>query len=429
MNSIKIFLSCWSLIGSSNLLASVDYSSIGGDVYKVATTPVTPSFAGNPINLNDLSQSSTTMYNIRASGRYYIAGDLKIDATSNDSTIIKVTASNVMLNLNTAMIYQNISDAATGLIGVEVAANLSNVVIRNGTINGNTTNMVNGIKVNSGANNIVIENVNVLGCYTAGTEVSGLLLNTCSDVQVRDSEFNLNKSAATYAVNGIKLIDCTKCILENCTAVGNYGAGGASGATVYGIRLESSSGGCKYNRIVNCQATNNYTSGTDTNSNTIGFYANNGQSNIFDNCTSLGNQGTATAISAYGAGFKFDGTEKYSSIMNSAIIGNGCAVANTSGVAYGIWIPSTVTYCEIRNNRILGNSANLTAYGIYDPAALLIVNLYVSNFAHGNINNAGTITNFGMTVSFSSSKLVATYNVLTTLASAVSSYYNIDVTA
>jgi hypothetical protein len=181
----------------------------------------------------------------------------------------------------------------------------------------------------------------------------------------------LNKSATTYAVNGIKLIDCAKCVLENCTADGNYGAGGAAGATVYGIRLEASSGGCKYNRILSCQATNNYTSGTDTNSNAIGFYANNGQGNIFRECLALGNQGTSTVIAAYGAGFKFNGTEQYSSIINSAAIGNGCAAANTLGVAYGIWMPSGVSYCEIRENRILGNSAYLTAYGIYDPTAIL----------------------------------------------------------
>ena len=395
--------------------------------------PITPSFYNGAIHLSDLSTSAATggaMYTINAPGRYYIASDLGIAPSNSQVAAIKITASNVFLDMNEATIYQRTGNSQTGLMGIEVDSSIANVTILNGKINGlnvsDSTEQNAGVVIGSSANNITIEDVVVFGCTSATNEVAGFLLNSCNNISLINCSANNNTNTLATAtsdngtVSGFKLSSSADCILQNCYANRNA----STDQNGYGFKLTSST----YNKILNCTALNQISTSNDSGDSAVGFYSTDGTGNSFNGCESIGNVGSSSAVASNGIGFYLAGTEKYSSIINCAAIGNGCAATNTSGVGYGIWMPSGVTYCEIRNNRLLSNYGYANSYGIYDDTATTIANLYVNNFAHGNVNNAGTVNNYAFTVTFTSSKVSATYNALTNLATAQGSFYNVDVT-
>ncbi len=397
--------------------------------------PVLPNYYSNIIssgNLNTTATAGGAMYTITNSGRYFVSSSLELDPANSRVAAIKVSANNVLINLNATTIYQKTSNTATGLIGIEVDSNVSNVYVTNGLISSlnvaDGTEQNAGVVINSGANHIIFENVLVLGCTSDTAEVSGYLLNGCSNVKLIDCESNGHtntKSTATNStgtVNGFKLSSCDGCLLENCRANRNTSADQNS----YGFRLESS----RYNKLLNCTAFNQISNSNDTGDLAAGFYSNSGQSNLFEKCESIGNTG-GTHAGSIGAGFILgddtSNNEKFTSLLKCRAEGN----SGGTGDGYGILVKSGVSFCEVRENILVGNTGSNSGYGIYDQNTQANTNsVYIKNFAFSNGKSDGTVVN-NYNVSPAPTGIFpvkqGNYNNYTSIAYSESGYDNIEI--
>lgn len=397
--------------------------------------PITPSFYGGVIHLSDLNTSATAgaaMYTIQSSGRYYVSSDLSLAPDNARVAGIKIDASNVLLELNSAIIYQRNGNSQTGLIGIEVDSNIANVRIQNGVINGlnvaDSTEQNGGVVVQSGANNIKIENVIVSGCTSATHEASGFLLSSCNNVKLINCESSNNTNTLASAtdnngsVNGFKLDTCNGCVLQECYANRNN----STDQNAYGFRLESS----KYNKVMTCNALNQVSGSGDSGDMAAGFYSSDGAGNLFESCTSNGNTGGSNS-GCIGAGFVLgDNTatnEKYSAIVHCRAEGND----GGTGDGYGISVTSGVQFCEVREDIMVGNTGSNSGYGIRDENAQANTNtIYIKNFAaHNGKNDGTTINNYSVSPAPSGSVQVkqGNYNSYTGMDAAETGFFNVEI--
>lgn len=387
---------------------------------------ITPSFYTSAIHLSDLNNSvasSGAMITIRASGRYYLSGDLPLNPTNNTVTGIKIAASNVVLNLNSATIYQQNGNSATGLIGIEVASSLYNIQIFNGRISG--LNNI-GLKVNSSAHNIQIHDVVVSDCTSSTAEVLGFYLDTCNDIQldncVSSNHSNTKAGASddTGTVNGFKLNSCNCCLLQNCRAVRNSSVSQNS----YGFRLIAS----KYNCLFGCHAVNQITTSATSGELAVGFSAITGTGNCFDSCVAVGNAG-GTNAGSIGAGFILgDGT---ASNEKQTVISKCRASSNDggTGIGYGINLTSGTSLCRVADNRANDNTGTASGYGIIDQNTTSTT-IFTNNFAFGNGKNDGsTLNNYSVAPAPSGLLQIkqGNYNSFAALDDAKAGYYNVEI--
>ena len=409
--------------------------SFVGSISANLQIPVLPNYYSNIISdgsLNATVAAGGAMYTITNSGRYFVSSNLEVDPTNSQVAVIKISASNVLINLNAVTIYQKSSNAATGLMGIEVDTNVSNVYVTNGLISGlnvaDSTEQNAGVVIGSGASHIIFENVMVLGCTSNTAEVSGYLLNSCNNVKLIDCESSGHtntKSVATNStgiVNGFKMSGCYSCLLENCRANRNSSTDQHS----YGFRLEAS----RYNKLRNCTAFNQTSNSNDSGDLAVGFYSNGGQSNWFENCAAIGNVG-GTNAGSIGAGFVLgDGTagnEKFSTVTGCRAEGN----SGGTGDGYGISVASGVSFCEIRENTLIGNTGTNSGYGLRDQNVQASTNvIYIKNFAYANGKNDGTVVN-NYSVSPAPSGTFQSkqgnYNNYSLLDASLTSYYNVEI--
>lgn len=395
--------------------------------------PITPMFYTGVIHLSDLDTSAAAdagMYTINAPGRYYVANDLSLAPDNDGVAGIQITASNVILDLNDTTIYQRTGSSSTGLIGIEVAASLSNIKIMNGRIQGlnvSVAGQINaGVVINSSANDILIEDVIVSGCTTAsgstGREVSGFLLNGCNDVRLINCESSNHTNGADWdgsnagSVNGFKLItagtDCSACVLENCIASLNS----STNENSYGFRLDSS----EYTMILNCSAQNQTSSSSTSGDSAVGFYSNAGTGNLIEKCQSIGNTGGSHAGSL-GIGLFLSSTEKYSTIKKCLAQSND----GGTGLGYGINIGASVADCSVGGNAVLSNTGTAGGFGILDNGATDV--MYINNFAHSNRIPGGLVVNYSGTVFTTTMVSGGTHTSFTGLYSAKAGYDNLEI--
>jgi hypothetical protein len=387
---------------------------------------ITPSFYTSAIHLSDLDTSvasSGAMITIRASGRYYLSGDLPLNPTNNTVTGIKISASNVILNLNSATIYQQTGNSATGLIGIEVASSLYNIQIFNGKIAGlNNT----GLKINSSAHNIRIYDLIISDCSSSTAEVMGVYLDTCNNVTFENCESSNHSNTKagatddTGTVNGFKLSSCNNCLLRSCLAIKNSSASQNS----YGFRLIAS----KYNRILDCHAINQITTSATSGELAAGFSAITGTGNFFDNCDAVGNTG-GTHAGSIGAGFILgDGTasnEKYTVIINCRASSND----GGTGIGYGVNLTSGTSLCRVVENRANNNTGTASGYGFIDQNTTSTT-IYTNNFAYGNGKSDGSvINNYSVAPAPSGTLQIkqGNYNSFVALEASKTGYYNVEI--
>ncbi len=387
---------------------------------------ITPSFYTSAIHLSDLNtavSSSGAMITIRASGRYYLSGDLPLNPTNNTVTGIKISASNVVLNLNAATIYQQTGNSSTGLIGIEVASSLYNVHVFNGKISGlNNT----GLKVNSSAHNIHIHDLIISDCSSATAEVFGVYLDTCNDIRFENcisSNHSNTKAGAsddTGTANGFKLNSCNDCVLRGCSAVRNSSVSQNS----YGFRLIAS----KYNCFFDCHAFNQISTSATSGELAVGFSAITGTGNLFDTCEAVGNTG-GTHAGSIGSGFILgDGTasnEKYSVITHCRVSSND----GGTGIGYGINLTSGTSLCRVTDNRVNSNTGVTSGYGIIDQNTTSTT-IFTNNFAYGNgKSDASVINNYSVSPAPSGTLQIkqGNYNSFAALDASKTGYYNIEI--
>ncbi|HLB40669.1 MAG TPA: right-handed parallel beta-helix repeat-containing protein, partial [Candidatus Babeliales bacterium] len=346
----------------------------GGEI----TTPVFQA----PIKASDLVTplaNSANMYTINRSGRYYVANDLSRNNPSQFTgcTMIYINSGDVTLDLNGKTLRPSQFVNASSLTAIEIAANLANITIRNGTINGynslaaspTTSYITTGIDATAGTNKnlsfydlqvlnlkangidiassqaLLIKNVTVSNCVGTSTEISGLNLSSCSNVQVLNCNFN-SITASSALSNGVRLASCNTVLLDGCTAAdtgtGNgWNAQGfrtltsprditflnctATRTTGYarGFSLESTDNSFGPFKLVNCSANQGVGTGY-----LVGFYALSPVS--FENCIADSN-----ACSGGGVCYGFELSGALGSKLTNCLAINNSAV---SGNAIGIFL-------------------------------------------------------------------------------------------
>ncbi len=408
---------------------------------------VDPVFHEAPITSTNLTKTAAVMYEITSSGSYYIANDLTVKGTiATSPTFIKISASNVSLNLNSQNIIFDTASAQTDCIAIEVAASLSNVSIFNGTITGIKGT---GIKIGSGcsfvevkdmliqkcdnvgmtfdtANNVNIENVTITGCSGESTTTSiatAAKFATCTNVSIKKSNFNNNISTLTpsttdpatdledtislYITNstGITIEDCNAnsnkggtcyglrltgskgCAILNCNFIGNEGQQGIA----YGCSLES----CQSTRIEGCTSQYN----TSAQSDAVGFNISGSTGLTFRKAIANYNFTPTAGINTYG--FKLASSNSNQFIDSEAI-------ANLSTkLCYGFHLSSASNdnkfqSCSAQYNTSSGvvTAGGSSSYGFYLTAGQAnSIDKCIVN-GNGNFNSASPISSIGCGIAF-----------------------------
>lgn len=355
-------------------------------------------------------------------GLSFIGADVVANPTDPNDAIFCIQVSNVTLDLSGFNISQDLSNTVTGFNGIVVSPGLSNITIRNGTIQG-LTGM--GIIIGDGCTNITIENINVINCDTSGiffdgnltsiiqdglisncfiysctgaqgNPAYGLRLVYCDNIAIENSTFDRNDAASVNNGYGISAEWCTTCNFSNCEMNANGGENIGIGINLYNS---------DWSIIENCRAMNNISraSGSsqavgfliDTSNHTsitncvskhnnnvlaesYGFKATNGSDNVFELCQSNQNIGGTVA-----AGFLLNDNESNSAIINcQSRVNNGGA----SGDGYGILL-DTAQNCDILFNDVINNTGS-TGIGLSDT----VVN--TTNLIAGTISFNNTTTGY-----------------------------------
>ncbi len=240
-----------------------------------------------------------------------VPGFYKLSA--NISNQISIATSNVTLDLNGYTI-------TGGQSGIVVASNLSNIVIKNGSI---YTVPADGVRVNSGCTNIILKNMEI------ADSVRAISFENVMNSSITQCDMNISTTA-------LELSNCRNIVVQDCVANSNKNAG---------YSLVSSST-CS---VISCSALstgrNNGTIAGDR-SNVFGFVSSGGIANNFFQCIANSTQNlTATGQNSIIAGFGLKQQESYSTIAN-------CVASNSStntlafSVPYGIWVESTLTVSQ-----------------------------------------------------------------------------------
>lgn len=231
-------------------------------------------------DLNQQALPGNALYTITRSGRYQLGSDLTAAPSYNNCSVIRIAASNVILDCCALPITQDPSSGQT-IIAIEIASQAANIQIHNAMI---TDIKGTGITINPAAANICIKESTVDKCTH-----TGIVINQANTVSIERARITRCDGSHENAINGaigidiicstnIKLDDVA-CIANNNTAGDSTGiriststsclitdstASNNTGANAYGFSLTTSCVSCQ---IVNCMAVNN----TSTNGDAIGF--------------------------------------------------------------------------------------------------------------------------------------------------------------
>ncbi len=338
--------------------------------------------------------SGSTPYVITTSGVYRLGSDISFTG-ANNTTAITINSSYVTLDLSCFTLRQ--TNASTGVNGVVVSSNYTDVIVTGGRINGFTgtgltlqSNVdrykilattitscatggiaLNGTSGTGTLNEGLINNCDIFSCSTANGANSPLFINYASDLKINTCRVNLNgltSNALTLTVvsvnNSVKVdmlvVDAcdnsgssgflmnavTNSSFKYCTARSNTVANGS----IYGFDLVSSS---TCNTFDTCTAGIN--SGTTT---AYGFLVNaNCNDNLFINSRAVNNISTGASASAIAYGFSFNNAIRLSCISCFADSNN--ATSSTAGLfgAFGFDL-NTCNDSLLYNCIALGQTAN-----------------------------------------------------------------------
>lgn len=323
----------------------------------------TPAFQ-YPIKASDLATpltSGASQYIIKSPGRYYVANDLVSRVnTLAASTMLEIASNNVVLDLNSKSLRPALGTGtnSTTITGIKIDGSLSNIVIRNGQINGyattgTTSAMQLGISIDGAVNrniqisditianlggtsataismtggvvadtkDIVIQNCIISNLNSTSAAAYGLKLSSCNNVRVVNCNFNgvTTSSSATTASYGAYLSGCSTVTFDGCVATETGISSGTGCGNSVGFELVTGTT-CKDITFLNCEATRTFTNASSSSAVAIGFRLNDSTgpyklvnclaaqssgagaegfhaaaTSIFDNCTADSNAGTTTA--------------------------------------------------------------------------------------------------------------------------------------
>jgi hypothetical protein len=328
-------------------------------------TIVTPAFQ-IAIHPEDATAGSNPAYDIKSSGRYYLANDFKIAVTTSGASLIGISSDNVTLNLNSKIVSPHVSATQTNLVGI-INNDCDNLTILNGTIQCTPTSgsarITTGINLGSSAsytikvhdifvnqatangisgsnlNDVALERVACNNGASTAASVNGATLSTCKNINIQGCEFNNNTtSVSTGASKGLSLSGCQDGVISNVVATSNTTTHTDAGGIAVGIGLVST---CQNLAISNCVASNNTSSSQDTTTTTMnstGFDINASPLNRFTGCVANGNGGSSGSDNN-AVGFHIIGASHSCSLVNCEASQNRAAqTSGTTPVANGFRI-------------------------------------------------------------------------------------------
>ncbi len=355
-------------------------------------------------------------------GIYKYRATVIAQPTDPNDAIITIASSNVVFDMDGYLLMQHPLVTTTGLTGILVKENLTNIAIRNGRVD-NVTGY--GIKISDGCKKIKVSDMVISNCdeggilldgKQSGTGVDSFLMESsiilsCTGfngspafgfkavhsmaIGVYDCFFNDNDAVTTSSGYGAYLDSCACAQFIRCCSTDNggdwLGAGFAASKSInlcfqnclvlHNLARNSSADSlaagfyfdeCK--KVVclggKCIETVN------ENGKSVGFFTQTGTANLFQNCIAEASIGGSLA-----AGFHFN-RENASVIIGGKVIGNEA----TSGAGYGIYLEgSSNDKCHISKNSIIGNKGSTISRGIEDER-----NPSTSNIVRNSAFNNGT---------------------------------------
>lgn len=366
---------------------------------------VTPAFA-YPIKPSDLDHNAATsgaMHTINNSGRYYISQDLvpKFQSGKTSVTVLRITADNVTVDFNrkSIRVHPDANTSGSGHKGVALVGSLYNTILMNGDVhgqNGSTVVIDTGVDLPSGTKDAVIYDLHVTQCKVDGIALAsvnglrmekssvtncsaaansaGLKATSCNDMHIRDCWFN-NNDTSTGAAHGIHLIDCVNAEVKDVNASSNTSSA-TSGASSYGIRLETSSGGNSNIVFENVVAVNNKVTGS-TGGDSYGIRLESSTKNCsFKNVDASGNGDGSNSVNAFG----LHAVSAESCEFSEVKISNNDAATSATGVHLSACTDFSFNSINASNNN------SVTAYGYR-----LLSSCKACNFINcGTANNSST---------------------------------------
>ncbi|MFT6765185.1 MAG: hypothetical protein ACJAZS_000052 [Alteromonas naphthalenivorans] len=366
------------------------------------------------------AQTLAKTFNITSPGIYVLTED--ITSVSTTRTIL-INSNNVTVDLNG---YTITGKTDSSMNGIEVAQDMNNIEIKNGTI---YSVGKSGILVNQNVHNIKISNVECNSCNinnvatTGGITLIGavtpneiahcvidncltfstvpqtqnaygiyaneakyLTINNCRAENVRNigntfssygiyiksSEYPIITNTSAYlsegdtTAAGFYLLTCTSAQLINCESSGTNAADVVLGAG-YGYYFEDTNNSL----IDNCQSINNGGNGSVS-----GFYVSSCVNNRFLHCTANGNQTRTTSATGNATGFET--TRAASKGATIACIFKNCTAMGQTALgsitnSAGFLLGSDTRFCIIEDSLSFGNNGmSGSAYGIYLSGASLL---------------------------------------------------------
>lgn len=410
------------------------------------------------LSLFFLNNATVTL--IDSSGVFPLGGSIIADPQAPNDTIVTITASNVIFDINEFILTQNSTNFMPGLNGVFIAPNLTNVTVRTGTI----TNLTGiGVYVSDGCSQIYLENLSIMNCNQAGILLDGnpigsgindvsiinCLVSSCTGINMNNAyglrmiatynttiancTFSNNKTYSADAGYGIYIESCSSCEFNNCKSYDN-------GGNIVGVGISAmNSNGCSF---IACNANGNNANSMIITATSCGFLINSCSASLFSSCKALDNS------NAIGSGIGFNSHNNFNNIFEY------CMTANNMGgiLAAGFYFADTNSNFGITNNICAANIANFTngiAYGVLLDGAqgfLISNNTFTSNLGsqgYGlvdttlNTNNLMTNnlsynnTTTGYSVSFTQGEFpvnFASNNNFSTLTN-TSQYFNVAIVA
>ncbi|HEX2977590.1 MAG TPA: right-handed parallel beta-helix repeat-containing protein [Candidatus Babeliales bacterium] len=363
-------------------------------------------------------------------GYYLYGGGMTASPTDPDDSMIIINTSNVVIDMGGNIFRQDPENTVPGFKCVSIAPNLSNVTIRNGIIAGFTGN---GIVVNDGCFDIVLDGLSIKGCTDAGINFIGdrsgimdvairntsvsdtipgssrvtagvhafnttrTLITTCyfegnelvspdrsAGVHFENSsvfEFSNNRTIGQVGKQfaaGYMFENCTEGIIRDCLAYATNTASGDGSDVVSGFYMDT----CKDIWINSSQSVSGKARGQ-----CFGFYSQKGVGTILEKISVQSQQADQGSSGIYLS------NEDGSYINNSTIR----SVVSTKGNAYGIQLADNCTRCQIEENLVSNNSGE-RSFGIIDNANPS-TSLFIRNQCFNNsINYSVTYPGFELPI-------------------------------
>ncbi|MBI2775533.1 hypothetical protein HYX58_05990 [Candidatus Dependentiae bacterium] len=189
------------------------------------------------------NSSNGTQLTIAQPGVYQLGSNLTLTPTASNDQIIRISSSGVVLDFNGHFISQ--LNTTTGIDGILIDSNLSDVTIQNGVVRQVTGN---GLSISSTTTNITITNmtfetcgttaitgtvvknlyikdVYCVGCCSNSTSTNVVLLTSVSNGSIKNCVIDntINTSPGTFSgmlINGCNACNFESVTIQNCSAAG-----------------------------------------------------------------------------------------------------------------------------------------------------------------------------------------------------------------